>query len=86
MRVTQSVIEAFIEDALFLAETRQIPEVAASRLGVPTVGALERRLFRYGRPDVWSALRANEPASPFEPHACGSLYPAGTHGRREVAT
>lgn len=83
--LTQAAIDAFVEDALFLADMREIPEVAASRLGVPSMGALEKRLFRYGRPDVWSALVANQPPSPFEAHGCGSLYPPGTHGRR-VAT
>lgn len=78
-----AAIAAFIEDTLFLAEHGETPEAAAGRLGCPSAAALGKRLARYGAgPEVFAALRANEPPREDAPHEHGRFY---VSRRREVA-
>lgn len=50
-----------IEDAAFLAKHGEHPAGAAKRLGLPTVNALEKRLSRLGRYDIFNTLANNDP-------------------------
>jgi len=48
-----------VEDAEWLADTGVVMVSAANRLGV-TIDALERALYRHGRPDIIHALRGTD--------------------------
>ena len=51
---------AVIEDAEWLVRTGECWSQAVRRLGYSTPKALERMLYRAGRGDLTTALRANE--------------------------
>lgn len=52
-------LAAFIEDVEWMADTGESTEDVARRRGV-TANAINKRLTRAGRTDLWDRLRANE--------------------------